>query len=123
MHTQSHKAVDLLTERNASRFAGFALFYCLEQFAGNDLKEWRMRDSLLAETPKGTVSPAVAATAPPSPKRKRGRPAEISNESKQQAAAATGNRTKAEILYGTKHPSKQQVKNVSAIMRHYLNNR
>jgi hypothetical protein len=53
------------------------------------------------------------------PKRKRGRP-EIPAELKQGALAVQGGKARAQILYQTKHPTPQQVKNVSSILRYYL---
>lgn len=57
------------------------------------------------------------------PKRKRGRPTEIADERKQRALAVQGGKARAQILYGTKHPTPQQVKNVPTILRHYLKQR
>jgi hypothetical protein len=56
--------------------------------------------------------------------RPRGRPLIISLDRKRQALEAKQrpgitNREAAKILYGTKHPTLQQVKNVFAILKHY----
>lgn len=56
---------------------------------------------------------------PSRPQRKRGRPTEIPDERKQRALAARGGKARAQILYATKYPSPQQVKNVSSILKHY----
>jgi hypothetical protein len=52
--------------------------------------------------------------------RKRGRPIQIPYERKQQALEIQGNAARARILYATRYPSPQQVKNVSSILKHYL---
>jgi hypothetical protein len=54
------------------------------------------------------------------PQRKRGRPTEIPDERKQRALAVQGGKARAQILYATKYPTPQQVKNVSSILKHYL---
>jgi hypothetical protein len=54
-----------------------------------------------------------------SSRKKRGRPTEIPDERKQRALETHGGRARAQILYDTKYPTPQQVKNVSAIMKHY----
>jgi hypothetical protein len=53
------------------------------------------------------------------PQRQRGRPTEIPDERKQRALAAQGGKARAQILYATKYPTPQQVKNVSSILKHY----
>jgi hypothetical protein len=53
------------------------------------------------------------------PQRKRGRPTEIPDDCKRRALAARGGKARAQILYGTKYPTAQQVKNVSSILKHY----
>jgi hypothetical protein len=53
------------------------------------------------------------------PKRNRGRPAKIPDELKKRALAVKGGKARAQILYKTKYPSPQQVKNVHSILRHY----
>jgi Queuosine biosynthesis protein QueC len=53
------------------------------------------------------------------PQRKRGRPTEIPDERKQRALAVRGGKARAQILYATKYPTPQQVKNVSSILKHY----
>jgi hypothetical protein len=53
------------------------------------------------------------------PQRKRGRPTEIPDERKERALAVLGGKARAQILYATKYPTPQQVKNVSSILRHY----
>jgi len=55
--------------------------------------------------------------------RKRGRPIMIPDERKQRALGVTGGKARAQILYETKYPTAQQVKNVSAILRHYQGKR
>lgn len=54
------------------------------------------------------------------PRRRRGRPIEISDELKQKALAVKGGKARAQILYGIRYPTPQQVKNVSSILKHYL---
>jgi hypothetical protein len=54
------------------------------------------------------------------PKRTRGRPTEIPDELKRKALAVKGGKTRAQILYGIRYPTPQQVKNVSSILKHYL---
>ena len=51
--------------------------------------------------------------------RRRGRPSQIPEARKLLALSAKGNRNRAQILYETKFPTPQQVKNVSSILRHY----
>jgi hypothetical protein len=53
------------------------------------------------------------------PQKKRGRPIEIPDERKLRALNVSGNRERARILYNTRYPTPQQVKNVSAILRHF----
>jgi hypothetical protein len=50
---------------------------------------------------------------------KRGRPVKIPDERKRLALSVNGNRERARILYNTKFPTPQQVKNVYSILRHY----
>jgi hypothetical protein len=53
------------------------------------------------------------------PHRRRGRPTEIPDSLKDQALAVKGGKARAAILYKTKYPSSQQVKNVSSILKHF----
>src|SRR5260370_5722209 len=65
-----------------------------------------------------TIYLAATANLESKPFKKRGRPTKISNELKQEALGVRGGRARAQILYGTNYPQPQQVKNVSAILRH-----
>ena len=71
------------------------------------------------ESVDGTTKP----TAQPNHK-KRGRPQTLSNERKTEAAKlkASGgtNKQVAAVIYGTKYPTAQQVKNVTAILKYHL---
>jgi hypothetical protein len=69
-----------------------------------------------AAGPSGSVPEGNVASRP---QRKRGRPTEIPDERKQRALAARGGKARAQILYATKYPTPQQVKNVSSILKHY----
>jgi hypothetical protein len=55
----------------------------------------------------------------PTPRKKRGRPTEIPDDLKRRALTARGGKARAQILYRTKYPTAQQVKNVWSILRHY----
>jgi hypothetical protein len=55
----------------------------------------------------------------PTLKRGRGRPTQISDECKQRALSVKGGKARAQILYHTKYPTVQQIKNVPSILRHY----
>jgi len=58
------------------------------------------------------------------PRKKRGRPAKISDELKERALEATNsNKERAQILYQTRYPNSQQKKNVSSILRNYRKRR
>jgi hypothetical protein len=61
----------------------------------------------------------IANDGQPKPRKKRGRPAEISDELKKEALGAKGGAARAKILYQTRYPTPQQVKNVPSILRHY----
>jgi hypothetical protein len=50
---------------------------------------------------------------------KRGRPVAIPDDLKQKALMAQGGKARAQILYGTRHPSAKQMNNVASILRHY----
>lgn len=56
-------------------------------------------------------------------RRKRGRPAKIDSALKEKALKVEGGKARAQILYQTHYPTPQQVKNVSAILRHYKKSR
>ncbi|MEP7354190.1 MAG: hypothetical protein ABI824_13250 [Acidobacteriota bacterium] len=71
---------------------------------------WHARAS--AGQDKNVASPAVEG-------KKRGRPSKMSDDLKREALKQKGNRPRACILYGTKFPTPQQVKNVSTILRHF----
>jgi hypothetical protein len=76
-----------------------------------------------AAAKKDAQPPANDSTQVLTVKRKRGRPQKISDEKKLAAAKLKTdggtNKEIAAVIYGTKHPSDQQRKNVSAILRHY----
>jgi hypothetical protein len=55
-------------------------------------------------------------------RRKRGRPQKISEELKRKALEVDGGTARARILYGCKHPTSQQIKNVYSILRYYRKN-
>jgi hypothetical protein len=65
----------------------------------------------------------IETNSPPKPqstkRKKRERPTEISDELKERALGVQGGKARAQILYETKYPKPQQVKNVSSILRHY----
>jgi hypothetical protein len=70
------------------------------------------------------TSPAMPQPAADVPERKkRGRPPRIPDDRKEQAQRAKtkgkSNRKCAEILYGTKHVTDRQVRNVPSILKHY----
>jgi hypothetical protein len=72
----------------------------------------------------GQLEPIVVAQRQQEPRndhgvKKRGRPTEIPDERKQRALAVRGGKARAQILYATKYPTPQQVKNVSSILKHY----
>jgi hypothetical protein len=77
-----------------------------------------------AATMSLTLAPVTADSgiAPRSP-RGRGRPVEIKDELKRKALelklGGGTNREAAQVIYNTRHPSAQQVKNVPSILRHY----
>ncbi len=54
-----------------------------------------------------------------SQRKKRGRPAVIPDDRKRQALRAKGGKARAQILYNTKYPTPQQIKNVRSILRHF----
>jgi hypothetical protein len=53
------------------------------------------------------------------PRKKRGRPTVIPDDLKRKALSVKGGKARAQIIYGTKYPTPQQKKNVSAILRHF----
>jgi hypothetical protein len=55
----------------------------------------------------------------PPVRKKRGRPSKFTVELKEKALAAQGGKAKAQILYGLDHPTTQDGKNASRILRHY----
>ena len=55
----------------------------------------------------------------PSPRKKRGRPTEIPEERKRRALSVQGGKARAQILYDTRYPTSQQIKNVQSILRHF----
>jgi len=57
------------------------------------------------------------------PRKKRGRPTKIPDESKLEALRVRGDKARARILYRTSYPTQQQVKNVPAILRHFRQTR
>ena len=59
----------------------------------------------------------------PNPRRHRGRPQEIADALKERALVAKGGTARARILYETRYPTPQQVKNVSSILKHYQRKR
>lgn len=70
-------------------------------------------------TPAGPLETAAEGSDASPPRRKRGRPTEIPDERKRRALDAQGGKARAQILYATKYPTPQQVKNVSSILNHY----
>lgn len=52
--------------------------------------------------------------------KKRGRPTKFPVELKRKALSVKGGRARAQILYGVKFPTPQQIKNVPSILRHFL---
>ena len=59
----------------------------------------------------------------PNPRRHRGRPQKIADALKERALLAKGGTARARILYETKYPTPQQVKNVSSILKHHQGKR
>jgi hypothetical protein len=59
----------------------------------------------------------------PNPRRHRGRPQKIADALKERALVAQGGKARARILYETRYPTPQQVKNVSSILKHYQRTR
>jgi hypothetical protein len=68
-------------------------------------------------------NPSMTSGPPPepprAPRKKRGRPVEISDDLKRRALLAKGGRERAKILYQTPYPTVQQVKNVPTILKHF----
>jgi hypothetical protein len=145
------KVENFLSERNAKRFANFALLFCLRRFAERDLEEWRKRAALLtarlliadgrlvereqrsyyteaqdrgeAIRAAAALDDAIKGDVKSTNRKKRGRPTEISDELKEKALRVQGGKARAQILYQTKRPTVQQVKNVTTILRHYRRKR
>ena len=84
--------------------------------------EWRALDDRLlrpgayeertATAPEQRVGQTVR-------RRARGRPTEISDELKERALQIKGGKERAKILYQTRYPTVQQVKNVPTILKHF----
>ncbi len=55
----------------------------------------------------------------PAPRKKRGRPTVIPDDRKRKALSVKGGKKRAQILYDTRYPSQQQIKNVRSILRHF----
>jgi hypothetical protein len=86
--------------------------------------DYESRGSLEPEVPHDTglqrvLDPDLGSR----PRRKRGRPAKIGNALKEAALQVKGGKLRAQIIYQNKHPTPQQVKNVSAILRYYKGTR
>jgi hypothetical protein len=56
-------------------------------------------------------------------RKRRGRPAKIADALKEKALSVIGGTARARVLYQTRYPSAQQVKNVSTILRYYKKSR
>jgi hypothetical protein len=56
VHAPNSKAENLLTEKNAKRFATFAFLFCLRRFAEEDLEAWRRRATSLSGAQDSGVS-------------------------------------------------------------------
>jgi hypothetical protein len=74
---------------------------------------------LPASPPMASDSPGQSPDSEHPPKKKRGRPTKIADKLKIEALQATGNKLRAQILYQTKYPTQQQVRNVPSILRHF----
>jgi hypothetical protein len=66
-----------------------------------------------------SMTPGLPLEPPRAPRKKRGRPVEISDDLKRRALLAKGGRERAKILYQTPYPTVQQVKNVPTILKHF----
>jgi hypothetical protein len=87
--------------------------------------EWRAFDELLLRPTAyaeavATVEQRVVQTVR---RKARGRPTEISDELKEKALQIKGGKERAKILYQTRYPTVQQVKNVPTILRHFSRKR
>ena len=79
--------------------------------------EWVIRGR--GDSP-GAVDQSQSASDPKSvPRKKRGRPTTISDDRKRRALSVKGGKARAQILYNTRYPSPQQIKNVRSILRHF----
>ena len=83
--------------------------------------EWRVLDDRLLKPAADEVALATAEQRVVQTVRRkaRGRPTEISDELKKKALQVKGGKERAKILYQTRYPTVQQVKNVPAILKHY----
>lgn len=92
--------------------------------------DWKRFFAAYREFPMNQMIASIAIyLSEPDPKqsskhnKKRGAPIKISNELKERAleikARGGSNREAAEVLYHTKRPTPQQVKNVPSIFKHY----
>ena len=66
-----------------------------------------------------TAVPSTEQDQKPTLKRRPGRPTQISDDRKRRALSAKGGKARAQIIYDTKYPTAQQIKNVPSILRHY----
>jgi hypothetical protein len=89
--------------------------------------EWKTLDDALfpadspntADYPTRNSSTLVESRSQPKSRGKRGRPSTISDELKEGALAVKGGKARAQILYQTRYPTPQQIKNVPSILKHF----
>jgi hypothetical protein len=76
-------------------------------------------------TPEGNLSSTSGPPLEPAraARKKRGRPTEISDDLKEKALGVKGGKERAKILYQTRYPTVQQVKNVPTLLKHYSRKR
>jgi hypothetical protein len=88
-------------------------------------QEWRALDErLLSPTAyKELIAMAEQRVLQPVQRKAHGRPPEISDELKERALRIKGGKERAKIIYQTRYPTVQQVKNVPAILRHFSRKR
>jgi hypothetical protein len=107
---------DVDCERAALRLAGVE--WVIRRGGNPSFRAGGFSDHIIT-TPPDTSKDDKQTDIDARPRKKRGRPAKISDELKRRALAVQGAKARAEILYGCKYPTSQQKKNVHAILKHF----